>query len=282
MKNNKDGFSRRSLLGSMAATGVFFGFTHLLEGCGGSGGNSVTTTTVTNSRPNLNDYLNYFLCLEYLEAEYFLRASTGSGLAATLTGVNGSTVIGGAKVPFLTSLYASAASEIAQQEVGQVTSLRNTLFAAAVQEPPINFTSAFSKIGSAAGLGINFNPFSDEGDFLLGAFFIEDIVANAFLNSVGLDSSLLAPITSVESYHSGLIRTLIYEAGGTLLSKANALAKYRSTLSQSGNPITSGTSIFLTDSGGAISAARVLDTFYLNTATVPGGFFPSGLNGFIK
>jgi hypothetical protein len=281
MRFGQDGLSRRSFLGTTALAGAFFGISDLLQGCAGS--HATTSTTVTVSHPNSDDYLNYLLCLEYLEAEYFLRASTGVGVATTLTGTStGASVIGGSKVPFKTSLYSVAATQVGQQEVQHIQILRNSLFSYAVQEPAINFTAGFYEVGSGADLGSTFNPFADEQSFLLGAFFIEDILDNAYLSTEGQSLSPLAEIASTESYHSGLFRTLIYEAGGSLLSQANSIAQYRSTFNGPGLPITSGSSVYITAAGSGLSTANVLDTFYLSNTSTPGGFYPAGLNGFIR
>src|ERR1700691_5078277 len=62
------------------------------------------------------DILNFALNLEYLEAEYYLRATTGMGLtAADTSGTVGAqgTVTGGSAVPFESQKIAGLAAEIA-------------------------------------------------------------------------------------------------------------------------------------------------------------------------
>src|SRR5262249_37643514 len=66
--------------------------------------------------------LNFALTLEYLEAEYYLRAAFGRGLSdsdVTGTGTQGN-VTGGSAVPFQAAAFRAFAEEIAQDEEAHV------------------------------------------------------------------------------------------------------------------------------------------------------------------
>ena len=82
---------------------------------------SAAATTVTDA-----DILNFALNLEYLEAEFYLRAATGQGLAPGEIEGQGSlgAITGGRKVPFKSSDIRRYAQEIAGDEHAHVKFLR--------------------------------------------------------------------------------------------------------------------------------------------------------------
>jgi hypothetical protein len=267
------------------------------------------------------DILNFALNLEYLEAEFYQRAAYGFALGTTdvsgQVGTQGS-VTGGGLVPFSDPIVQQYAEEIADEELAHVRFLRATLGVKdAVTRPTIDFTTGFSTLGAAAGIGGTvsstgtFDPFADDLQFLLGAFFFEDLGVTAYQGAapyIGNSTYLqkAAGILAVEGYHASAIRTTLYRGGayssGTyyVLDACNQLSAIRQTYSQAGD------SISPTDEGisyaGPLpnivpatatgltyprSFAAVLNVLYLNNFDIlaqsgQGGFFPAGFNGRIR
>ncbi len=273
--------SRRSFMAGVGAVGA----TAALAGCGGSSHRGVSDA----------DILNFALNLEYLEAEFYLRATTGQGLSSSDAGTGAGTVTGGAQVTFANATLQQYANEIAQDELNHVRFLRQALGAAAVSRPAIDLTNSFNGLASAAGIGSTFNPFADSNSFLLGAFVFEDVGVTAYHGAATLLQSktylgAAAGIMAVEGYHAAEIRTLIYGTSVTnpqapYLTEANQISALRATLGGGNETPISGTSIVAADSTNAIAFDRTTDqVLHIVYAAGPGvatkgGFFPNGLNG---
>jgi len=262
-------------------------------GCGGSSHKTTNPTPPTTPTITDADILNFALNLEYLEAEFYLRAATGSGLSSADTGSSAGDVTGGMAVSFKTPAIQQYAQEIANHEQAHVRFLRKALGSAAVSCPVIDLTASFNAAAMAAGIGPAFNPFADENSFLVGAFVFEDVGVTAYHGAAGLLSdknnlAAAAGILATEAYHAGTIRTLITQLGDPYLGYANKISALRASAGGGAETMLDGTHIVAADSN-SISYDRttdqVLHIVYLNaTAGVvsKGGFSPNGLNGTIK
>ena len=291
----------------------------LIVGCGG--GTPATTTPVTTTPvtttpagPAITDaeILTFALNLEYLEAEYYLYAATGSGLSSADAGTGAGTTIvpSSTKVPFATSYIQQYANEIAQDELNHVRFLRSALSTAGatVQARPAIDLTFFAGLGTAAGISGTFNPFADENSFLVGAFVFEDVGVTAYLGAAPLITNkasylgAAAGILGTEAYHAAEIRTIIAAnaaaAGASAaqtaaLANANLVSALRGKISAaSGNMMAAETtvstsSIVAADTTNAIAFARTTDQVLhivygaagSGAGVKSGGFFPNGLNG---
>ncbi len=302
--------SRRKFISGVSAGMGAAAAVSLAAGCGSSSnGSSTPTPPPATSSPNLDmDILNFALNLEYLEAEFYLRAATGTGLAAADIGASPGTVTGGAQVTFATPAIQQYAVEIAADEQLHVQFLRaaiKSLGGTPVDRPAIDFTNAFNAAAMAAGIGSTFNPFADENSFIVGAFTFEDVGVTAYNGAGALitdKTTVLAAagsIVAVEAYHAGLIRTLLIYLGDPYLTYARQISAIRGNASAAvtgaSSPATtteappSATQFVAADSTNSLAFNRttdqVLHIVYLDQnagAVSSGGFFPNGLNGNIK
>jgi hypothetical protein len=232
------------------------------------------------------EVFNFALNLEYLEAEFYLRAVTGSGIPAGLTG-GASTVTGGSLVPFQ-----NLAQTIAVDELAHVTFIRSVLGSAAVPEPNIDLSDSFTTLAIAAGLivpGQTFNPFASETAFLLGAYIFEDVGVTAYGGAAALLSTAVLPyaasILAVEGYHAGGVRTRLSEIGGQAATNSiSALRQTLGTVQDNGCNYESNPSNFTNVDVNGLSFRRttsqVLSIVY-GGGTSSGLFFPNGMNGAI-
>lgn len=258
---------------------------------------------------------NFALNLEYLEAEYYQRGVYGRGLPPALIGPQPGPVIGGRQVAFQTPHVREFMAEIAEDELNHVRFIRQTISASPLVEmsrPPIDLANSFRAVGAAAGLGSSFDPFADEGSFLLGAFLFEDVGVSAYIGGSDLiaggpSTEAAAGILAVEAYHGGLIRTQIADMGPAMIAKADAISAAR-TKTESPNkrdqnvgtysPIPREQAISAgdvfpgeivispTDPQGRAFARPpqdVLNIVYANPdpEAKRGGFFPNGVNGVV-
>ena len=283
--------SRRSFLSGLGITAGASAATLTLAACGGS--SMSTTSTPPSTALTDADVLNFALNLEYLEAEFYLRAATGAGLSSTDAGSSAGAVTGGAQVPFKTQAIQQYAMEIANDELAHVRFLRTALGSAAVSRPAIDLTNSFNAAAMAAGIGSSFDPFTDEDSFLVGAFTFEDVGVTAYHGAAGLLTSktnlgAAAGIMATEAYHAAEIRTLIAGLGGAYVTYANQISALRAAAGGGNETSLSGSTIVASDMNSIAydrTTDQVLHIVYLSAAAgvvKSGGFFPSGLNGKIS
>jgi hypothetical protein len=235
------------------------------------------------------DILNFALNLEYLEAEFYLRATTGQGLPASATSGSGTqgAVTGGSQVNFKDPWLAQLAAEIANDEYNHVLFLRGALGSAKVAEPAIDLATSFTVLGQAAGIispGQTFNPFSSDNAFLLGV--------TAYSGAAPLIQSkqylaAAAGILAVEAYHASEIRLQLLLAGKS--APTIKISKLRAALSgvqdDQGVYRHGAANIVPTDRNSlayARDTSQVLNIVYGGGAASNYLFFPNKLNGTIQ
>ena len=248
--------------------------------------------------------LNFALNLEYLEAEFYLRAAYGEGLPESMTTGKGERgrVSGGHRVPFRSRKIKNYAHEIAKDEKQHVEFLRAALGTARVAQPRIALDAAFTAAATAAGVikpGQKFDAFANDVNFLLAAFIFEDVGVTAYKGAAPLITNktyleAAAGILAVEAYHAGLIRGALYDEGFEVTGIFDTVKKIsdaRDSLDGKGDDdqgigTASTANLVPTDNNGIAysrSAAQVLNVVYLNPKSVSkGGFFPTGVNGAVN
>lgn len=312
-RSAEDGSDRRRFLRAMGVTGL-----GVIGGTALSGG---AASAATGKRADFGDnfpfgdddpfcdgfpfceegpsdaaILNFALNLEYLEAQFYAYAVSGSGLPDRLTGGKGDRgpVVGGDQVPFETPLVRQYAQEIASDERGHVEFIRKALGGAAVAQPKINLRESFTAAARAAGLidaGQTFDPFANETNFLLAAFIFEDVGVTAYKGAAPLIDNktfveAAAGILAAEGYHASNVRTALLVKGIT--APTVAISDARDSLDNpqdvdQGNVLNGSANVVPTDDFGLCfsrTPGDVLNIVYLTRERAnEGGFFPNGVNG---
>ncbi|RYD17543.1 MAG: ferritin-like domain-containing protein [Verrucomicrobiaceae bacterium] len=298
-----EAFQQSSLL-----TGGRRGFLRTLGlATAGTAGLTALAPSRASAAPTETDVavLNFALNLEYLEAEYYLRATTGQGLETAgveVKGTDGSPaysvfVKANPKVKFSTPAFEDYANEIATDEKNHVRFIREALEAngaQAVARPQIDLKNSFNTLGTLIGLD-SFDPFANEVNFLIGAFIFEDVGVTAYKGASPLltDKGVLeaaAGILGVEAYHAGIVRTLLFSQSKAVRKLVNAITSVRQSLDNSEKDMESklavgGTPNLVPTDGNSIVFSRttrqVLNIVYGGVNAKKGLFFPKGLNGAI-
>lgn len=272
----------------------------------------------TTTAPSDTDILNFALNLEYLEAQFYSFAFSGTGLPANqLTGTQTQGAVSGARKASLTDpVVIQYAREIAADEVAHVASLRAALSSAAVAQPAIDLSPAvFTAAATAAGVDLTasggvFDPYADDNSFLIAAYIFEDVGVTAYKGGAPLLTHVdiidaAAGILAAEAFHAGIIRSALYRRGveaPVLRTVADQISAARDTLdgdiASAGPPqrvaeddqgispvqtVFGTTANFVpTDNDGIVfsrTAEQVHNIAYLTrNAATSGGFFPNGTN----
>ena len=304
-RSGETALDRRRLL-TMAGIAGVSAATVLVAAEPASASSSVPTAMPSGApgAPSDGSILNFALNLEYLEAEFYLRAVTGAGLPLNMTtgtGTRGS-VKGGRQVRFKTPVIRKYAQEIAADEKAHVAFLRSALGSAAVSRPAISLDASFTAAATAAGLikkGQTFDPYANELNFLFAAFIFEDVGVTAYKgaapfiqNKTYLDAA--AGLLAVEAYHAGIIRTTLYAEGivtPAVYVDVQKISNARDSLDgpsddDQGIGTSAVANLVPTDANSLAysrSTGQVLNIVYLNPGvTRSGGFFPAGVNGSIN
>lgn len=255
--------------------------------------------TLTSDERRLNLALN----LAYLGAQYHGRAVGGGGLSsAMITGIGRPGVVLGSRgVAFADPTIAATAADLAADKADQVASLRLRLGGAAAAMPVLDLSpsvdGAFTRTARAAGLvsSAAFDPYASDGNYLLGAFMIEDGVAATLRGmSVTAPDAVSSPLDDDLAhaiYTGGLVRALLDQQaaadpalGENLTRLCAALARFDgSDVGDQAMTNAGSGSANLTDAAGRpIPFMRSTDQtlrLMMLCAGARGGFLPYGANG---
>jgi hypothetical protein len=259
------------------------------------------------AKPSDIDIFNFALNLESLEAEYYLRGTTGKGMDDSDAGSHPGTVNGGSMVPWKDEDLHDFMREVAANELAHVRFYRRVLGPVAVSRPDIDIAGGFAAAAKAAGLGDNFDPFASEMNFFLGGMLMEDVGVTAYNGAAPLirNKTFLqaaAGILAVEAYHMGMARSTLYRMGSEARHAANLLSAARDSLDGPQNDdqgievdpsvqpvpgVAGKANIVPTDTDAKAfvrTPQQVLNIVYLNPAkgVSGGGIFPKGMNGKIR
>ena len=271
-----------------------------LFGAGAAAGLHLPTAALAQaaSPPDIKDedIFQFALNLEYLETEYYLRATTGRGIDAADAGSDAGAVKGGRKVPFQSKAIGEFAEELAENELAHVRFYRKTLGRQAVDRPVIDLEAGFAAVAKALGLA-DFDPFANDLNFLIGGMLFEDVGVTGYAGAAPLLKNkefveAAAAILAVEAYHMGMARSQLYEMGEKAQTLANAVSAARDKLDGPGDkdqgierngkanvvPSTPDGMVFRR------TPKEVLRIVYLTdkAGVDSGGFYPKGMNGTLK
>jgi hypothetical protein len=256
------------------------------------------------------EVLNFALNLEYLEAQYYIYATTGQsiqsmGVAITGAGTQGTvTIKANPQVPFSIPAVQQYAQEIATDELNHVKFLRAALIGAGVQPvamPSIDLLNSFTTAAQAAGVvpsGTAFDPFASDTNFLIGAYIFEDVGVTAYHGGAPLITnkdylSAAAGIMGTEAYHAGIVRTLLYQMGSATQTITTQISALRATLDGTGTGAGSDDAgvvlngvahLVPTDPNSLVfsrTTQQVLNIVYGAQNSTGGLFYPNGMNGAI-
>jgi hypothetical protein len=239
----------------------------------------------------------FALNLEYMEAEFYLRALTGKGISDDDAGMDAERVVGGHKAQFREKAIREFIEETAENELGHVRFYRKTLGRSAIPRPAIDLDAGFKAAVQAAGLPADFDPFADDMSVLLGGMLLEDVGVTAYAGAAPLLKKkeyveAAAGILAVEAYHMGMARSQLYMMGEKAWEAANAISDARDKIDGDQDKDqgirVEGKANFVPSTPDAMAFRRtpqeVLHIVYLTdkSGVSKGGFYPNGMNGAIR
>jgi Ferritin-like domain len=233
---------------------------------------------------------------EYMEAEFYLRAVFGTGLSdadTTGPGASGPVIVEKeTKIDFESEAIKAIARSLANDELAHVREARATLTSFGVTppgRPTIDLRDSWRTLGRLANIGADFNPFANERDFLLAAYYFEENASQ--VNRGFIETTFFKPLQSAvagrlgaEAYHGGYVRFALVIANE--FDRVNRIAQLRNRLINRPSPTDPGlgtreASILAPVNAGLIFDRTVreqLNILYLAVNANAGGFFPNGAN----
>jgi hypothetical protein len=243
------------------------------------------------------DIFTFALNLEYMEAEFYLRATTGKGISDADAGSEPGRVVGGHQAQFERKEIREFVEELAENELAHVRFYRRTLGRNAVSRPAIDFDAGFKAAAKAAGLPADFDPFANDMSVLLAGMLFEDVGVTAYAGAAPLIKKkefveAAAGILAVEAYHMGMARSQLYMMGEKAWHAANAISDARDKVDgpedkDQGIRVNNKANV-VPSTPDAIAFRRtpqeVLHIVYLTEqkGVSKGGFYPNGMNGTLK
>ena len=243
------------------------------------------------------DIFTFALNLEYMEAEFYMRALTGKGISDDDAGADAARVVGGHEAQFKEKAIREFVEETAENELAHVRFYRKTLGRNAIPRPAIDFDAGFKAAAQAAGLPADFDAFADDMSVLIGGMLFEDVGVTAYAGAAPLLKKkefvqAAAGILAVEAYHMGMARSQLYMMGEKAWDAANAISDARDKV-DGGQDKDQGIRVdgkanFVPSTPDGIAFHRtpqeVLHIVYLTdkAGVSKGGFYPNGMNGELK
>jgi hypothetical protein len=246
--------------------------------------------------PKDEDIFTFALNLEYMEAEFYLRATTGKGIDDADVGSDASRVVGGHQARFDRQEIREFVEELAENELAHVRFYRKTLGRNAISRPAIDFDAGFKAAAQAAGLPADFDPFADDMSVLLGGMLFEDVGVTAYAGAAPLLKNkefveAAAAILAVEAYHMGMARSQLYLMGEKAWNAANGISEARDKVDGHGKDQgirMNGKANVVPNTPEGMAFRRtpqeVLHIVYLTdkSGVSKGGFYPNGMNGTLR
>ena len=238
-----------------------------------------TDAFAQTSAPAITDVLNFALNLEYLEANFYLYCSTGSGLSSSQNG-GGPAVQGAPSKLTLDATTLAVCQQLAADEVNHIADLKSTiatLGGMAIAQPLINLSANGAVTTQAQFLAAARQFTALGGSAYIGS--AQYLVSNPTVLTAA------AGILGAEGQHAGVLNSLCVQQ--SVLSPAidaqdvpptTAPMNYLTVTASTALGISRTTSQVL----GVAYRVSTLTTTTPTTGVTVGGFFPSGVNGNIK